>query len=80
MIREIAEVTEFFVTEDNEAKYNTIYKKTPEGKITKRNPSKYLFDYLEAQGVRLDKNLIVPTAEDEAIQATETVNNDIIFE
>ena len=81
MIREIAEVTEFYVTDDNEAKYNTIFKKTPDGKITKKNPSKYLYDYLEAQGVILDKNIITP--EDNGISASDTIedsNNDILFE
>lgn len=82
MIREIAEVTEFFVTEDNEAKYNTIYKKTPDGHVTRRNPSKYLYDYLEAQGVRMDKNIIIPTDEDDTTSSNETINNNnnIIFE
>ena len=57
-VREIAEVTEFYVTTDNEAKYNTIYKKTPEGKIYRRNPSKYLIEYLEAQGVKIEDGFI----------------------
>ena len=51
--REIGEVTEFYVTEDNEAKYNTIYKKTTTGEITKRNPSKNLIAYLQGQGVEV---------------------------
>ena len=59
-IREVAEVTEFYVTEDNEAKYNTIYKKTPEGMISRKNPSKYLIDYIEGQGVSLPANFINP--------------------
>jgi hypothetical protein len=57
-VREIAEVTEFYVTEDNDAKYNTLYKKTPEGKIYRKNPSKYLAEYLEAQGVKLPEGFI----------------------
>ena len=57
-VREIAEVTEFYVTYDNEAKYNTLYKKTPDGKIYRRNPSKYLIEYLEAQGVALEDGFI----------------------
>ena len=57
-VREIAEVTEFYVTEDNEAKYNTIYKKTPDGKVYRRNPSKYLIEYLEAQGVKIEDGFI----------------------
>ena len=59
-VREVAEVTEFYVTEDNEAKYNTIYKKTPEGMISRKNPSKYLIDYIEGQGVSLPANFINP--------------------
>lgn len=56
-IREIAEVTEFYVTEDNEAEANTIYRKTADGRITRKNPSKYLLDYLEVQGVFLPKEM-----------------------
>ena len=57
--REIAEVTEFYVTEDNEAKYNVLYKKTPDGNITIHNPSKYLLGYLESQGVILEPDILV---------------------
>lgn len=67
--REIAEVTEFYVTHDNEAKYNTIYRKTTLGEAIRNNPSSYLIDYLDAQGVALpdemlhmgDKNVSVET-------------------
>lgn len=57
-VREIAEVTEFYVTEDNEAKYNTIYRKSTSGKVTRKHPTKYLIDYLDAQGVTLNQNEI----------------------
>ena len=53
MRREIAEVTEFYVNENNEAKSNTIYRKTSTGNVIRNNPSKYLIDYLDAQGVVL---------------------------
>ena len=76
-IREIAEVTEFYVTDDNEAKYNILYKKSPSGQIIKNNPSKYLYDYLEAQGVELPPNVFV---KDEGISANETLESDILFE
>lgn len=56
--REIGEVTEFYVTEDNKAEYNTIYRKTTTGKIVRKNPSKYLIDYLDAQGVTISKDEI----------------------
>ena len=76
-VREIAEVTEFYVTDDNEAKYNVLYKKAPNGHVIKNNPSKYLYDYLEAQGVNLPENIFVS----EGISASETLNSDdILFE
>lgn len=77
-VREIAEVTEFYVTEDNEAKFNNLYKKTPDGKVYRNNPSKYLIEYLEAQGVELPKGFIKPEF-DKGIPASETTeksNND----
>ena len=70
-VREIAEVTEFFVTEDNEAGHNTIYRKTSTGKEYRKAPSKYILDYLECQGVILDSNLIKPTEENEQIEEIE---------
>ena len=57
-VREIAEVVEFYVDENNDAICNTIYKKNMEGKTIRRNPSKYLIDYLEGQGVVLPKDMI----------------------
>ena len=57
--REIAEVTEFYVTSDtNEAKHNIIYRKGADGKVIRNNPSPYLIDYLEVQGVFLPKELL----------------------
>ena len=56
--REIAEVTEFYVTSDtNEARHNVIYRKGADGKVIRNNPSPYLIDYLEVQGVFLPKEL-----------------------
>ena len=57
--REIAEVVEFYVTEDNEPKTNILYKKTPDGKITLHNPTKYLLDYLESQGLIMQPDILV---------------------
>ena len=70
--REIAEVTEFYVTEENEAKSNTIYKKTPDGKVTLHNPSKYLLSYLESQGVIMPPDILVK----EQFKAIENNNNE----
>ena len=69
--REIAEVTEFYVDEDNNAIYNTIFKKSSTGKIIKKSPSKYLVDYLDAQGVTLDKDSIIPTDGDNQKDSSE---------
>lgn len=56
--REIAEVTEFYVESDtNKAGYNVIYRKGADGKVIRNNPSPYLIDYLEVQGVFLPKEL-----------------------
>ena len=77
-IREIIEVTEFYVTEDNEAKYNNIYKKTSNGNVTRNNPSPYLIDYLEAQGVFLPKDII--KTEDNQPTVIPKENVEILFE
>lgn len=68
-VREIAEVTEFYVTEDNEAKYNVIYKKNTSGKVERRQPSKYLIEYLDAQGITLNPDEIyVPVENTEKVE------------
>ena len=58
-VREVCEVCEFYVNENNEAKSNVIYRKTPGGQVCMRNPSKYLLDYLAAQGVIIPPDIIV---------------------
>lgn len=57
--REVAEVTEFYVNKDNEAKTNILYKKTPDGKVILNNPTEYLIGYLESQGVIMPKDCLV---------------------
>ena len=57
--REVSEVVEFYVTEDNEAKYNILYKKTPDGRVSINNPTKYLIGYLESQGVIVPQDILV---------------------
>ena len=74
-VREIAEVTEFYVTRDNEAKYNTLYKKTPDGNVYRNNPSEYLIEYLEAQGVVLPKEFIKEEYNKE--EKTEQINQQL---
>ena len=61
--REIAEVVEFYVDKNNEAKHNTLYKKFTSGKVITNNPSSYLIDYLDAQGVALPADMIKKSEE-----------------
>ena len=57
--REVAEVVEFYVDEDNNAEYKILYKKTPDGREYVANPSKYLISYLESQGVIIPQDILV---------------------
>lgn len=50
-LREVCEVCEFYVTEDNKPEYNVIYRKNIDGGEIINSPSPYLVDYLESQGV-----------------------------
>ena len=52
--REVCEVCEFYVTPDNEPKHNIIYKKSIEGAVILNNPSMYLKNYIEGQGIKLN--------------------------
>ncbi|HPE14281.1 MAG TPA: CpaF/VirB11 family protein [Bacilli bacterium] len=54
-VREISEIVEFFVTDDNKPDSKILYKKSISGQSIINEPSKYLYDYLEAQGVYLKK-------------------------
>ncbi|MDO5568547.1 MAG: CpaF/VirB11 family protein [bacterium] len=67
--REVAEVVEFYVTEDtNEPKEKTLYKKTPDGKVIVNNPSKYLLGYLESQGIIMPPDILVKEVFHEPIE------------
>lgn len=58
--REVSEVVEFYVDkETNKPETHTIYKKTPDGKVTINNPSPYLLDYLESQGIIMAPDILV---------------------
>ena len=54
--REIIEVVEFYVDENNEAKANVIFKKSLDGKYSFNNPTKNLIDYLGVQGVEMKQD------------------------
>lgn len=51
--REIDEVCEFYVDENNEVHTRILYQKNGD-KVMKRNPSRYLLDYLEGQNILVD--------------------------
>ena len=57
--REVAEVVEFYVDDDNNAQYKILYRKTPDGREVIANPSKYLISYLESQGVIIPNDILV---------------------
>ena len=72
--REIVEVCEFYVDEENVAGANVIYKKNLDGNITFSNPSKYLKDYLGSQGVILKDNYFVsPENDNEPIEEIDSL-------
>ena len=70
-VREVCEVCEFYVDEENNAKSNVIYRKTPTGQVFMRNPSKYLLDYLAAQGVIMPADVIVKGGGEKVEEPTE---------
>ena len=63
-VREVCEVCEFYVDEDNNPKSNVIYRKTATGQVHMKNPSKYLLDYLAGQGVILSPTIITGSEEE----------------
>ena len=62
--REIVEVCEFYVSDDNEAKCNILYKKNMDGTEVYHNPSSKLLDYLDAQGIYLPRETFVKASEE----------------
>ncbi len=56
-VREVCEVCEFYVDDDNIARHNTIYRKTLSGQVALSNPTKYLIGYLSAQGVNFESDI-----------------------
>ena len=54
-MREVCEVTEFFVNDENKPESNTIYRKNVDGTEILNGPSNHLIDYLMSQGVDLTK-------------------------
>ncbi len=61
--REIVEVCEFYVDENNQAKTNILYSKKMDGTQVYNNPTKYLLAYLEMQGVTIPEETFIPKDE-----------------
>ena len=74
--REIVEVCEFFVDDNNEAGFNILFQKGLDGTITLNNPSEYLRRYLGAQGVILDENPFHITTK---VQPENQIENNKLF-
>jgi len=55
--REILEVCEFYVDDNNKPQTNIIYKKTLTGEIQMNNPTSHLRDYLSIGGVELEEDI-----------------------
>ncbi len=55
--REIMEICEFYVDDNNEAQVNTIFQKSMDGKMSLNNPTQHLRDYLSIQGVILPETI-----------------------
>ena len=73
-MREVCEVCEFHVTKDNVPESNIIYRKNPDGTEIMNEPSEYLIDYLESQGMMIkDKNYIHATSEEHKTDVIDTV-------
>jgi len=66
--REIVEVCEFFVDDNNMAGSNVIYKKLLDGTYSFNNPTKYLKEYLGSQGVTIKDNLFVTTEDTQIVE------------
>ncbi len=57
--REIMEICEFYVDEENKPQVNTIFQKTLTGEITMNNPTNHLREYLSISGVTLPDDIFV---------------------
>ena len=66
--REIIEVCDFYVDENNKACVNEIYQKGMDGKILLHNPSKHLLDYLAISNVMLPEDTFKLGESGEAVQ------------
>ncbi len=68
--REIMEICEFYVDEENKPQVNIIYQKTMDGKLALKNPTKHLKDYLAIQGVMVPENIFRTNNDNVSASAT----------
>ena len=66
--REIVEVCEFYVDDDNNAKTNVIFRKNIDGTMTYNNPTKYIKQILGAQGIMIKDNLFVEQNQNDEVK------------
>ncbi len=71
--REILEVCEFYVDDNNKPKTNIIFKKTLTGEITMNNPTEHLRDYLGISGVLLPDDIFA--SEKDNSDSSQMANN-----
>ena len=76
--REIVEVCEFYVDDNNEAKTNVIFRKNIDGTMTYNNPTKYLRANLGAQGIMIKDNLFVEKNQNDEVFDNTKVSSDTI--
>ena len=72
--REIVEVCEFYVDDDNEAKTNVIFRKNIDGTMTYNNPTKFLRAILGSQGIMIKDNLFVEKNQNDEVFDNTKVN------
>lgn len=82
--REIIEVCEFYVDEDNKPKTNVLYQKSLDGKVTLHNPTQVLLNYLSIGNVFLPEDTFGLGASGEGTDttsgdSTKTLNMDDPF-
>ncbi len=73
--REIMEICEFYVDDDNKPQVNTIFQKSMDGKMTLNNPTQHLKDYLSIQGVLLPENIFRTGSNTKTISNITPTNN-----
>ena len=78
-MREVCEVCEFFVNDENKPEANVIYRKNIDGTEILNSPSIHLLDYLESQGVDLKsenfKNIKIELPFEDSNNSSQVINN-----